>query len=259
MQKEFKGIKGLYENICCEFDECSGFYEWLESNQLQSGMICFAPAWYEKKDRWFLESANYNIQNENDSTWFARHYPTVGSSEPRPDRYVMKYFQLEMNENLIATHGKKRPVILLKNYDSKWFNKLHPKDGWLCIPLFSYQSRHLQKMVIDDQKLNKSNRFYFPPRLDLNTPGLINESAAHLDAMQIIETKYINPIYIDNEQINKQQCFKIDEFILKLIMTHFLNGIGILDVFLQENSDDKTYYDLFKETVNCAVEAKNTI
>ena len=143
MPNEFKGMRNLYENACLEFDECNNFYEWLESNTFTTGMVCKAPAWYEKNKRWFLEYANYIIDNEKDSTWFARQYPTEGLTEPTPDRYVMKYFQLQKGENLIATHGKKRPVVLLKQYDSKWFNKLHPKDGWLCIPLFSYQSRHL--------------------------------------------------------------------------------------------------------------------
>ena len=250
MQNEYKGIRSLYEETCVQFDECNAFYEWNDSKTLVSGMICKAPAWYEKDKRWFLESANYIIDNEKDSTWFAKQYPTEGLTEPTPDRYVMKYFQLEKGENLIATHGKKRWVILLKHYDSKWFNKLYPKDGWLCIPLFSYQARHLQPFVIQDQNLQKPNRFYLPSRLDLKAPGLINESAAHLDAMQIIETQYIKPCFIDNDLTQKKQCFSISNFIQKLILTHFLKGIGILDVFLEKNSNDKTYYDLFKEHIN---------
>lgn len=98
-----------YNDLCSSIDNNVPFYEWLKAGitTFSEGMICSAFSWYTKKDRWFLETANYDPLNEPNSTWYARPLTNLAL---RDESNVQKYFKLEKDERLTTTYGKDRPV-----------------------------------------------------------------------------------------------------------------------------------------------------
>lgn len=247
-----KGVPRFTHDAFEVFDP-NGVYKWFAEEGITNGQICEAPAWYEKNSRWYLKSAVFDPSNEVDSMWFARDYPHNGR-QPIADTYVQKFFQLEKGENLIATHGKKRLVILVRYIESPWFNTVYPKKSWLCIPLFSYKGRHSQRLVLEDQKFNSSDRVYLPPAKGPDAPGISYESAAHILSMQLIEEKYITPIMKKNTNNNLDQGIGVSEFALKLIIFHLFNGTSLISNVLGQ-LEQQTAYELVKEHVSNAIDS----
>ncbi len=251
MPERFKGIPKLYDNILSLYEGDWTFYEWLDLNsELQTGQICCAPAWYEKRKRWFFTTAHYDKINEAKSTWYAHKYSSKRSENKNTDKNVIKYFDLESTENLIATAGKYRPILLLKYYETDWWSKTDIKKSWLCFPIFSYKrSRHNQEYVLGDMKLNNPDRFYLSPQYNPILPGLDEESSILLHSIQFIERTYIYPLECCYNN-SKQKYFKLSEKALKLIFFHFMKNISILDIFLdrkeKENHEENNEYELFK-------------
>ncbi|MCK4653843.1 MAG: hypothetical protein KAU01_05320 [Candidatus Cloacimonetes bacterium] len=250
MPKEFKGIPKLYDNILSLSEGDWTFYEWLDlKSDLQVGQICCAPAWYEKKKRWFFTTANYERKNEANSTWYAHEYSSERSKNKNTDSNVIKYFDLDSTENLIATAGKYRPILLLKYYETDWWSQTYPKNSWLCFPIFEYKQRHNQTYIFEDMKLNNSDRFYIPPQYNSSNPGIELESSILLHSIQFVEQRYIYPLEccLDNKEYKH---FKISEKALKLIFFHFMKNTDILNIFLdrkkKENHEENNEYELFK-------------
>lgn len=247
MNRLYKG-KPIFTHDTVEQLNSEGVYSWCDTDKKAIGQLCMAPAWYEKRNRWYLESADFNHTYEEESTWSAIEYPIHGKI-PRSDRDVQKYFEIEKEEVMIATHCKRRPVILIKYIESPWFNKVYPKKTWFCIPVFSYRPRHDQKLVIEDQKFNTPDRFYLPPKKDANAPGLRNESAAHVFSMQLIEEKYLDPMKLQNVNKNKKQGYKLTNTFLKLIMSHVFFDISLIDDIF-DKLDENTEYEMVKDAMN---------
>jgi hypothetical protein len=251
MPEKFKGIPKLYDKVFSLFEGDCTFYEWLNlKNDLQVGQICCAPAWYEKKKRWFFSTAFYDRINEAKSTWFANEYSSERAKNKNTDSNVNRYFRLESDENLIATAGKYRPILLLKYYETDWWSKTDIKNSWLCFPIFSYKrSRHNQEYVLEDMKLSNPDRFYLPPQYNSSNPGLDLESSILLHSIQFIEQDYIYPLEccLDNKEYKN---FKISEKAVKLIFFHFMKNTDILNIFLdrkkKENHEENNEYELFK-------------
>lgn len=248
MQNQSKGMIEIYDEACIALSE-EPFYTWLNSSEHTVGQVCMAPAWYEKNYRWYLDSATYNPYKEDEATWFAKQYPangTVHLTKPQP---VQKFFQLEKDERMIATHCKRRPVVLIKKTGSDWFNKTESKSGWLCFPAFKYRPRHNQQYVLEDQALERPLRFYLP-KIYKSNPGMALESALHLDFMQVIEEKYLQPVLIDNLLKKQRIKYGVSEFGMKLIIVHLYKFINLIDAFIDDSSkEDKTYYDLFVDCI----------
>lgn len=251
---QFKGIEDLYNNSCDYWNQ-ERFFIWRDKPDLSIGIVCLAPAWYEKNKRWYLVTHKHDPIVEENSTFYAREYPLKPGSNPPTNGTVLSYFDLAKDENLVATHGKKRPVILLRYHESTWFNKFYPKRGWLCLPVFSYHARHDQQFVLNDQRFKTPDRVYMPRFYDVN-PGMLNESALHLGSMQLIEDKYLHPIPLEIDETLGKMYFGVSEFALKLITMHMMNNIGILDAFIgRESREDKDAYDCFVLYVNELMDA----
>lgn len=155
-----------------------------------------------------------------------------------------------MDERLITTNGKERPVILLSHSIDSWWNPVniakHEKT-WLCIPLFSYKARHSQEYVLNEQKLAADLAFYIPSFYS-NNPGVNNESSARFQAIQMIKEEHLVPL--------KRQCaticpqmnrpFGLSKVGMELLMFHFYNQLNLFP----ELEEPSTRYSLFKEEVN---------
>lgn len=242
-----KGLPELYDNICIELNN-EKFIDWILNPAIKfcPGMICNASIWYVKKDRWYLDEANYDPLNEEDSTWYARKY--IKKYPSSTSHNIMKYFQLENDERLITTTGKERPVILLNSNIDKWLNltnTTHHVNNWLCIPVFSYKDRHIQNYVLDQQRLNDPTSFYMPPRYN-NNPGLTLESSARFYTVQMINEEHLNPIknMHDGSQMNRP--IGLTKTGLEIMMYHFYNQFNLFP----ELENASTLYTLFKEGVN---------
>jgi hypothetical protein len=248
MPEPSKGINELYD-LACQALWDTTFYSWHNNSGLSVGQICTAPAWYEKYKRWYLETAKYDAFNEANTSWKAIEYPQNGNIRENKRDIVQKYFDLGKNEHMLTTHCKRRPVIILKQSESGFFDTLHPKIGWFCYPIFTYKPRHSQHEVLQDQALLNSIRFYMPRKYN-NNPGIPAESVVHLDSIQVIESKYLEPCFLENDEQKRKLPYGVSEYALKMMTLHLYKHIGIVDAFITRDSkEDKTYYDLFIEFV----------
>lgn len=252
-----KGIIDLYDIICDAQTPGSTFYEWIlppqKEKEFTIGQLCLAPVWYEKKYRWYFIEGNYLPLDEKNSTWKARKFIDKSTMEKETTGFVKFYFELEKDEHLLSTHGKFRPVILLKKQESNWNNPTNTQENiitWLCLPLFTYKQKHNQQYILEDQRFNNDTRIYIPPAYKSN-PGINNESAADFKALQSIKIDYLVPLKCLNPNVKIQKPFKICDFGLKIILFHYMYNIHILD-FSGDRKDytDKDNYLTFKEMAN---------
>jgi len=255
-----KGIIDIYDEICrilsaTVYDIECPFIDWIFDNQnkLCPGMFCSTVAFYVKKDRWYLEEANYVPFQEEISTWYAKeykgHYPATNPTN------VMKYFRLEKDERLITTNGKNRPVILLSYANDDWWNpsnSAYHEKYWLCVPLFSYKDRHSQNYVLADQRLKNPIAFYVPSCYG-NNPGPNNESSARYQAIQMVKEEHLSPLkkMCEIKEPKMSRPFGLTKIGLELMLYHFYNQFSLF----HELDDPKTTYSLFKEAVNKRIDA----
>ncbi len=246
-----KGIPEVYDIACSSLsDDKQDFFEWIldKPDQLHPGQICMAVVWYEKKKKWYLEEVDYDPIQEERSTWkaieFTSPYP------PQIQHNVAKYFDLELEEKLITTNSKIRPVILLKYFLSDWLNPANTRyhvSRWLCLPIFTYKDRHNQEYVLKDQRLNSPDRFYIPT-FSGSKPGTDRESVARYHAIQMINESYLSlcRLHCTAREPKMNRPFKLSRFGLKIVMYHFFKYLGIF----RELEETETEYTLFKECVN---------
>ncbi len=217
--------------------------------------MCNAPVWYERKKRWYLTEEHYYPTREEESTWRANIYSGKSKVEREPQHIVAKYFELEKGENLFASPGKYRPVILIRKYQNDWLNPANTSEHiatWLCLPLFSYKDRHNQPFVLNDMAFKSPERVYIPPSYK-DKPGGIIESSAQFLSIQMIKEEYLEPLTSMSgiRPPKMQRPFRVSNFALKIIMFHFLKHFNLFDVLLDScDTDGKTAYTLFVEEVN---------
>jgi hypothetical protein len=262
MSNTSKGIKELYQEICNLFDDKYNFYDWIfppDFENMQVGQICIAPVWYEKKKRWYLKEEFYNPIDEKNSTWKALLYSGKTKEERVPETHVAKYFELEKGENLLASPGKYRPVVLIKKYKNDWINPAVEGsyiDTWLCMPIFTIKPRHSQDYVLNIQKFESFDKIYLPPAYK-NLPGILNESVIQLNSIQMIKEEYLEPLKsmcIEKEPKMKRP-FKISTFALKILMYHYLYHLNLFDILIESiDTDDKSAYTLFVDAVQDAIQ-----
>lgn len=257
MSANSRGYANLYNEVLSSIEDKTQFLSWYEDAEFLQGVVAFAPAWYQKKHRWYLKNATDDRLDGDNSTWHVRKYPTTGR-EPNPDHIVMRHFDLEEGENMITTHGKRRPVILINKYCYDW---MHPRTAsqhettWLCIPVFSYKGRHTDEYIINDQRLLNPGQFFMPISYN-GIAGFEEVCCAHLNAMQVIPEKYLT--------IFKHRGFDkgliLSPLASKLVIYHHVSNMNVLNSFLQDSpSDEPTQYDLFKEAVNLALDKEIAI
>jgi hypothetical protein len=249
-----KGIVNLYDDICNDLVG-QKFIDWLKvpSGQFVEGMICKTVAWYVKSDRWYLEEHNYIPIDEPNSTWFARQYngryPAANSAN------VMKYFKLELDERLITTNGKERPVILLRKEKNDWWNPANQakhEDTWLCLPIFTYKPRHNQEYVLNEEKLNSPNAFYVPSYYG-SSAGIDSESSARFQSIQMVKEEHLVPLkrMCMTETPNMARPFGLSAIGEELVLYHFYKNMNILS----ELQDSEANYSLFKDEVAVRISA----
>lgn len=249
-----KGIPDIYEETCRDLSENSqeGFTEWRRGTDFVQGQFAFAMVWYEKRYTWYLEEHKYNPYNESMSTWYA--YKLKGHPPPKPDSYVMKYFEIEKDEQLITTNSKQRPVILLRKAISDWWNTSNTamhETYWLCVPLFTYKERHNQNYVLNDQRLDNINAFYIPTGSS-KYPGISNvECVARFQAIQMIKKQRLKPCKCMCQAEGMNLPFRLSNLGLRLIIYHFYKSLGVLP----ELENTETEYDLFKEQIGKLIDA----
>lgn len=256
MPEDCRGYSNLYNEIFDAIEEKSSFIQWIEEEVYSQGVVAYAPAWYQKKNRWYLANAYDCRENGNKSTWYALPYPTDGTKEPKADHVVMRHFDLESGENMITTHGKRRPVILINLYSYSWMQpatESYHEKTWLCVPVFKYKSRHTNKYILNDQRLLNPGQFYMPESYDTHA-GFDVASCAHLNAMQVIPEKYLT--------LWKNQTYDrgivLTSLAVKLLLFHYIKNMNVLSCFLSETtSDEPSWYDIFKDEVNKVIDSMN--
>lgn len=263
MPDPYKGIPSLYDTLLNTMDNSPNFYEWMPNSEIyQKGQIVSVPAWFEKKKRWLLIDGHYDSMNEPESTWKAREFNTSVNEVEKT--YVKKYFQIEKGENLVVTHGKKRPAKFLNYYHSDWFNPINQRqhvDYGLIIPLFSYKERHNQIYVLHDQAWENPSRIYIPSQYD-EKPGVTYESSLHFHAIQMANVDYIEPLKCLDTESRMNKPFKLSEIALKLITFHYIASMNIFDGYFSsfvENSpgeNDHNDYHAFKELLQDEINSK---
>jgi len=255
MQDESKGIPRIYDDAT---DVVGGepFYVWIQRSDepLRQGQLCHAPVWYEKKNKWYLEEHRYEPGDEKESTWYARKLQT--GRFPEMDGMVKKYFELEKDEILITTNGKIRPVILLREYSSDWlYPGVYKLNKWLCLPIFSYKSRHYQDWVEKDQRLEVFDRFYLP-QSHRGGPGIGVEGAARFHAIQAIDARNLEPAksMCSNGEVKMQQPYALSATALRILVYHLFKAFELFSE-LKIQKDD---YDIFKMFVDEALDSAKT-
>jgi hypothetical protein len=240
-----KGISGLYE-YCCE----KAFYEWyfLEADRkpapsIYPGFICWAPVYYMDDKILSLKEDLYNPIEERESTWKISDF-AEGTRDKRLKNRPYKEFQLEVDDDLLLLKCKIRPVLAIKEFKCDWrVPRKYFVSQWLCLPIYSYRTRHLQIDVIADQKLQVPSRFYFPP----GVPGLENEGAALLNRLQCIPEKNLEPFkcYCDQEGTAMDRPIKLSQKAFQAVVGH----ISYLFPGIEIDGSSKEWYDFFKELV----------
>lgn len=240
-----KGVEGLYE-YCCD----DNFYDWIFQEARTSPPviyqkhICMGPVYYKEDEILTLIEKDYDSVNEEMSTWKIARFRDGTRHERFPHR-PYRLFQLETEDDLLVIKCKIRPVLLIKKIESDW--KIPDNyffNTWLCLPLFSYKSRHSQQYVLSDQKLQIPHRFYFPqgnPGLDEECSGLINE-------LQFIpETNlYSKKCFCDTSEPKMSRPIKLSDKAFQAAVGHIARlfpGITI-------SGDACEWYDFFRELVN---------
>ena len=257
-----KGLVNAYDFALSCIDSSLSFYEWItdEPNKFHAGQICEAPAWYEKRNRWFFIDEHYDPIKEEESTWKARIF-TGKEREMDEGKYtfVKKYFDLEKDEKLIATHTKYRPVVLIRFYESSWHNPGNSETflkNWLCLPVFSYKSRHNQEYVLNDQRFLNPDRIYMPPAYK-NIPGINLESAIQLQAIQMVNENYLMPLksFCNTHDPKMNRPFKVSNLGIKIILFHLFKNLNIFQIFQEKDlknellEENNLYYN-FVEIVD---------
>lgn len=251
---ENKGLLKIYNETCDRLTD-ENFTEWKfkDPENLEAGQFCTAVVLYEKRNKWYLEEHNYDRLDESQSTWYARKLK--GAYPPKIDQHIMKFFELEKDENLITANSKIRPVILLRKALSDWLNPPNAADhvtSWLCLPLFRYKDRHNQDYVLRDQRLKNPNAFYIPPSYD-SCPGILEESATRFQAIQMINENYLKPLKCECrvKEPHMQRPFKLSKTGLELLLYHFYTSLSIFE----ELKNPEACYQLFKELINESINA----
>jgi hypothetical protein len=247
-----RGISDLYDQMCIDLSG-EKFIDWIMDSpqKLCPGTICNTVVWYAKSDRWYLEEAEYLPTQEENSTWYAKKY--TGHYPKQNSQYVMKYFKLELDERLITTNGKERPVILLRGANDDWWNPQNSakhEKNWLCIPIFSYKPRHSQSYVLNDQGLNNANAFYIPQWYNTN-PGINMESSARYQSIQMVKEEHLIPLkkFCEIKEPQMNRPFGLTKIGLELLMYHFYAQFNLFP----ELEDASTNYSLFKEEANTRI------
>lgn len=244
----------LYDRVLKELNYQTGFYEWDTDSALKIGKVCLSNAYYEKEMRWYLKEDRYDPIKEEESTWTAHEYSLRGGI-PATDDKVKKYFSLEGNESLISVPGKKRAVVLVKDYIWDWLHPTTPGQQlqkWLIIPIFSYRLRHERdyRVMLRDYCFRTPDRVYMPMTYGVN-PGMSKECAAHLNNTQLVRSDFIEPLTIARSSQTDRLHLKVSTIGMKLILYHQIRSLGLLDTFIEnKQSSDYDEYDVFKWAVN---------
>lgn len=244
----------LYDRVLRELDHDSGFFEWDTDPSLKVGKVCLSHAYYEKELRWYLKEDHYDPINEDKSTWTAHEYSLRGG-EPATDEKVKKYFSLEGKESLVSVPGKKRAVILVKDYLWDWLHPVTPGkhlQKWLIIPIFSYRLKHERdyRFMLRDFCFKSPDRVFMPMTYGVN-PGMNKECAAHLNNSQLVRSEYIEPLLVPRSSLTDQMHLKISNTGMKLILYHQIRALGLFDTFIEnKNTNDYDEYDVFKWAIN---------
>ena len=184
---ETKGVESLYEECCSAYDKEGRkfFYIWKSGDIFEVSDVCLAPVWYSDSKLLTIKESNYIPTDEESSTWKISDVSIPKDKRLRHKSY--KFINLEKDDDLVLLKSKIRPVVLLKQVESKWrYPRATEGDKfWMAVPIFTYKKRHLQKDVVSDQALLCPFRFYMPPRKPKG-PGLEEEGAARFDVLQFI-------------------------------------------------------------------------
>jgi len=209
-----------------------------------------APIYYKDDEILTLIENKFNPIDEESSTWKIAQFKT-GNKKSRLPHRPYKIFQLETDDDLLVLKCKIRPVLLIKKIESDWrFPGKYVLDSWLCLPLFSYKTRHSQHYVISDQKLQVPHRFYFPR----GNPGLEEEAAGLINQLQCIPQPSLYPVkcFCDVEEPNMGKPIKLGKKAFNAVVGHIAQFLPEVDV----SGDSLEWYRFFKEIVNEEVDKK---
>lgn len=145
-----------------------------------------------------LEEFNYE-KMEN-----TQHRPIAGDNN------------LELDEHYIVQKGKIRPCVILNFFQSRFDNRNHNEEFYLCAPIFSIKSKHSDQLLLDILKFDIPSEFFLPQnRIGLNSHSVIRFSR-------------ILPLYKSNmkaaeSNITGNKPFKLSSNVFKLLIYHLAN------------------------------------
>ena len=249
MPNTLKGVEDLYE-FCCD----GNFYDWVFPGQpgeapppIAPRYICMAPIYYKNAEVLTLVEDSYDPINEDRSTWKIGRFKDGVREERLPHR-PYKIFQLETDDDLLVLKCKIRPVLVIKKLGIDWrIPGTYVDNMWLCLPLFSYKSRHSQRYVLSDQSLQIPHRFYFPPGTS-GGPGLDDECAGLINEIQCIP----------DMNLSAKRCFcnvgtpkmfrpiQLGEKAFQAVVGHIAKLLPEISI----TGEPLKWYEFFKELVN---------
>jgi len=248
--EDCRGFPQYYDEILDEYWQTT-FYQFKDDAiyNFEPGQVCFAFICYEKCKTYFLEPFSVNPFDEDNT-----HWRLIQANTRQPFRSErLQGYNLETNEFPIVKVAKLRLVVLLRKISTDWFvpgNQQVERETWLVLPLFTYKARHNQKYILEDQRLNTFNRFYFPPSTLSTALRISKESAGHLHLIQTVNQENLKPISALSKKHRMQKGIKVSPLILKLVTYHYFSNLRIIDDIFFQNMDMQDDYQIFKMVVN---------
>ena len=204
----------------------------MRPGQLYSAHVVYAQHWPT-----VVQVVNYDPLDERNSVFRIKPY-----SEGDERHYPIHSVGLREDEMWYVYTGKKRLVVVLGYVESEWLSKDRPQKVLMCAPVFGFQSRHTQEMVIRTQAFDYPNLFYLPPE----PRGCYEESAVRFEMIQPIMKGYLQPFR--SPLANKPVV--LSDTAYRFLITHLVNYICGEVVDEQVHEDIRAYRDLLLESLD---------
>ncbi len=185
-----------------------------------------------------LEVAHYEPLAEENTKFRIGNYSAKESKQQIP----IKSLNLSSQDRLYVVQGKARPVIILSYCMADWLcgsaNKAEAEELLLCLPIFTFKTRHTQAHIINIQTFLFPNLFYIPP----SPSGVLKESAARFELIQPVHKEDLIPL----KNISARP-FKLSDDILKILWNHLTLFLASHPLSMELQGELEAYRALIME------------